>query len=88
MGLGRPKTKLFISHKGGCAMGETYRWVKLQIECPAEKGESELLLEWHDHDEEGTEVLNGMSCDNPKLRDLSGQDCDWSCWERVAEKKE
>lgn len=67
-------------------MGETHRWVKLQIECPKEKGMSELLLEWHD--EEGTEVLNSMSCDNPKLRDLSGQDCDWACWESVSEKKE
>ncbi len=67
-------------------MGEQFRWVKRQIKCPEGKGQSELFLEWHV--EKGAEVLNSISCDNPKLKDLSGEDCEWSCWEKISPGKD
>ena len=58
------------------------RWVKRELTCPEEMGDTELLIEWLIEGEK--EFLNGISCSNPYLRDLSGGDCRWSCWEKVA----
>jgi hypothetical protein len=66
-------------------MGEKSVWVRRQIQCPEKRGESRLLLEWHIVD--GEAALNGISCDNPQLKDLSGNDCEWSCWEQITETK-
>jgi len=62
------------------------RWVKLQIECPEGRGKHELLVELRA--ESGKEGVNSISCNNLYLRDLSGGDCQWSCWEQVSEYKE
>jgi hypothetical protein len=67
-------------------MEKQYRWVKRAIKCPEGRGESGLFLEWRV--EGGEEILNSISCNNPELRDLSGRDCEWSCWERVSPEKE
>ena len=61
------------------------KWEKRNIQCPEGKGEGELLTEWQN--ENGKEILTGISCNNPKLRDLSGEDCNWSCWKEVSKKK-
>jgi hypothetical protein len=53
--------------------------------CPEEKGEADLLIEWQSED--GSEVLNSISCSNPKLKDLSGEDCEWSCWGKISKGK-
>ena len=61
------------------------RWVRHHMICPEERGESELLLEWRL--EGDGEVLNGVSCKNPLLKDLGGVDCQWSCLEKIIEEK-
>jgi len=63
-------------------MGEQSRWAKRRMKCPEGMGESDLLLEWCG--ESGEEVLNSISCDNLQLKDLSGRDCQWSCWEGIS----
>jgi len=62
-------------------MGEQSKWVKRRMACPEGMGESKLLLEWRV--EPGREVLNSIRCNNYRLRDLSGEDCEWSCWEKI-----
>ena len=62
-------------------MGPITKWKREQITCPEGRGQAELLAEWRVEGEEA--ALTGMSCQNPQLRDLSGEDCQWSCWERV-----
>lgn len=66
-------------------MREQSRWVKYQMTCPEGRGESQLLLEWRV--ESGRESLKSVSCGNPRLRDLSGDNCQWSCWESITERK-
>jgi hypothetical protein len=66
-------------------MAEESRWVKYAMTCPEGRGESQLFVEWRV--EGGEEVIGSASCDNAHLRDLSGTDCQWSCWERITEKK-
>ena len=58
------------------------KWEKCHVKCPEQKGEADLLLEWSM--ETGTKILIGASCNNPKLLDLSGEDCEWSCWDEVS----
>jgi hypothetical protein len=55
---------------------------KRTITCPEGIGKPQLFLEWRDED--GREILNSIYCDNLHLRDLSGGDCQWSCWEKVS----
>ena len=61
------------------------KYVRQEIECP-EKGEkTKLLSEWRtDNDQE---ILNGIRCNNSQLKDLSGADCQWSCWEQISRAK-
>ena len=63
-------------------MAKQSRWAKCKIKCPEKMGESELFIEWHIRRKK--ETLNSISCDNPKLRDLSGNECQWSCWEKFS----
>jgi hypothetical protein len=63
-------------------MAKQSKWFTLEMKCPEGKGESKLLVEWRG--EGGKEVLKSISCDNLYLRDLSGGDCEWSCWEEVS----
>ena len=65
-------------------MTEDRRWEKCRISCPEQEGEAEIFLEWHR--KEGKDVLYSTSCKNLKLLDLSGSDCEWTCWD-VIEKK-
>lgn len=62
-------------------MAKQSRWVKCRLECPEGMGETELFIEWHAEGEE--ELLNGITCNNAKLRDLSGRECRWSCWGKI-----
>ncbi len=57
-------------------------WENREIECPEEKQTANILLEWQT--EKGSKVLQGVCCDNPKLRDLDNWECKWSCWEKIA----
>jgi hypothetical protein len=66
-------------------MVERITWVKKQMNCPEGRGETELFAEWRH--ERGVDTLNSICCNNPLLRDLSGTDCRWSCWDRVAVEK-
>jgi hypothetical protein len=66
-------------------MREQSRWVRYQMQCPEQRGASQLLLEWRV--KSGGEVLNSVSCDNPQLKDLSGSECQWSCWEQITRAK-
>ena len=65
-------------------MAEDRRWEKCRISCPEQGAEAELFLEWRR--QEGKEALYSSSCKNPKLLDLSGTDCQWTCWD-ILEKK-
>jgi hypothetical protein len=63
-------------------MTKQSKWVKCQMTCPEGKGEGHLFLHWHVEGDK--EVLNSIRCDNVYLRDLSGGDCQWSCWEQIS----
>ena len=65
-------------------MSENPRWEKCRVTCPEQEGEAELFLEWHRKD--GKDVLHSSSCKNTKLMDLSGSDCEWTCWDMIEEK--
>jgi hypothetical protein len=62
-------------------MAEKSIWMKHGMACPEGRGHAELFLEWQA--ERGEEVLNSICCNNPQLRDLSGSDCGWSCWDKI-----
>jgi hypothetical protein len=64
-------------------MTTTHRFKTCRITCPEGKGDTRLLVEWQDCD--GRSVVNSISCNNPQIRDLSGSDCKWSCWDRVSD---
>ncbi len=61
------------------------RWMLHRLTCPEGRGETELLLEWRLQGK--GEELRGVSCKNPRLRDLSGEECRWSCWEEIIREK-
>ena len=67
-------------------MKQKSRWEKCQIQCPEEDIDTELLLEWQE--ENGKKVLKSVSCKNTKLMDLKPEDCQWSCWEELEQRKE
>ncbi len=52
------------------------------MKCPEGRGESALFVEWRL--EKDGEVVNSVSCNNLQLIDLSGSDCQWSCWEKIS----
>jgi hypothetical protein len=31
--------------------------------------------------------LNSIRCDNMYLKDLSGGDCEWSCWKQISQEE-
>jgi hypothetical protein len=62
-------------------MAKRSRWVKREMTCPEGKGETTLCLEWSF--QQGTEILNSISCTNICLKDVSGHDCQWACWQEV-----
>ncbi|MFZ7124831.1 MAG: hypothetical protein ACOWWM_01605 [Desulfobacterales bacterium] len=57
------------------------KWIAYRVDCPEHQRKAELLAEWRET--EGKLRLTGVSCGLPELRDLSGCDCGWSCWERI-----
>jgi hypothetical protein len=63
-------------------MSKKNRWERKRITCKETGLETNLLIEWLD--EKGTEILNGVSCDNPQLQGIDNQDCKWSCWEGIS----
>ncbi len=67
-------------------MEEESRWVRRRFKCPEGMGESKLFIEWNVEGEK--QVLKSISCDNLYLKDLSGGDCRWSCWEKISTQKE
>ena len=54
-------------------MADKSRSVIRQIECPEGRGRVTLLAEWRV--EKGKKVLQGICCNNPRLMDYSGEDC-------------
>ncbi|MFC2173076.1 hypothetical protein ACFLU6_10660 [Acidobacteriota bacterium] len=66
-------------------MAKKSRWEKHQIQCQEENRLANLLIEWCE--ENGGEVLNSVSCDNPKLAGLDNWECKWSCWKQILEDK-
>ena len=61
------------------------KWLKHNFECPEGKGQADLLSAWRvDY---GIEVLIGVSCNNPQLKEQGGEDCQWSCLKEIEEKK-
>lgn len=67
-------------------MRQQSRWARRFMKCPEGRGESHLFLQWRL--KKGGEILNSVSCDNLHLRDLSGSDCQWSCWEKISKEDE
>ena len=65
-------------------MAKKSRWAKCQMQCPEGKGEGHLLVQWHTEGDK--EVVHSIRCDNVYLKDLSGGDCQWSCWEKIVQK--
>jgi len=66
-------------------MNQKSRWVTKKIKCPEVKRDAELLVELQE--ENGEDVVKSINCDNPRLADLDNWDCQWSCWDKVDEKK-
>ena len=66
-------------------MKQKSRLEKCRVNCPEDKIDTELLLEWHE--EGGKKLLNSIRCANPKLMDLKPEDCQWSCWEEIEKEK-
>jgi hypothetical protein len=54
------------------------RWEKKKVGCDGSDRENELLIEWR-KTEGGKEEIGSVSCDDPKLTDYDGGDCDWTC---------
>ena len=64
-------------------MSRETSWQMLDMTCPEEGCPgARLLLEWKET--QGKLTLSGVSCDNPRLKDLDNWECRWSCWEEVA----
>jgi hypothetical protein len=72
--------------EGEAVMERQSKWTKHDMKCPEGKGESRLLLEWRM--KSGQDVLVSIYCNNPELSDLSGGDCQWSCWEEISSTEE
>ena len=66
---------------GGWNMEQEFLWTRHRMKCPEGLGESDLLLKWRVKGK--VKVLDGVECDNTYLKDLSGGDCQWSCWEKI-----
>jgi hypothetical protein len=66
-------------------MAKHSKYLRHEITCPEKDEKAVLLSEWHTENDQ--EILNGIRCDNVKLRDLSGTDCHWSCWEVISREK-
>ena len=66
-------------------MAEKSRWEKHTVQCPEEKREAHLLVEWRKTEDQ--EVLNSISCDHPKLLQFDNWDCGWSCWKKISSKR-
>ena len=66
-------------------MADKSRRVIRQMECPEGRGKATLLAEWRV--EKGKKILRSISCNNPRLMDYSGEDCQWLCWDKVSRGK-
>ena len=66
-------------------MAQHLKYLRYEIKCPEKDHKNELLSEWRT--ENGQEILNGIRCNNSQLKDLSGADCQWSCWEQISRAK-
>jgi hypothetical protein len=66
-------------------MKQASRWSVRRIQCPEANCNTELLLEWKT--EKGRKVLHSISCDNPRLLDYSGADCQWYCLKKITARK-
>ncbi len=66
-------------------MADKSRRVIRKLACPEGRGEASLLVEWEI--EKGRKTLRSIDCDNPLLRDYSGENCDWQCWEKISRGK-
>ena len=61
------------------------KYLRHEIKCPERDELVKLLSEWRTQD--GQTILNGLHCDDSNLKDLSGADCQWSCWEQISRAK-
>jgi len=66
-------------------MAQDPKYFRHEINCPEKDDTVQLLSEWRTED--GQEILNGIGCNNSQLKDLSGADCQWSCWEQISRAK-
>jgi hypothetical protein len=41
------------------------------------------LIQWDDSG--ATPAVSGVRCNHPRLRDLDNWECQWSCWQEIAE---
>ena len=57
----------------------------LEIHCDEENRRARLIVEWSTSGEE--RELVGVQCDNPRLASLQPWDCHWSCWKKIASRK-
>jgi hypothetical protein len=64
-------------------MAAYYRWERRQVVCPEENCQASLLIQWDDSG--ATPAVSGVRCSHPRLRDLDNWECQWSCWQEIAE---
>lgn len=53
-------------------------WRSIRLECPETGAPVALLADWVRV--EGRWNFCGVSCNHPRLREVGGTDCAWSCW--------
>ena len=63
-------------------MSGTAKWEKKKGDCDESGRENDLLVEWRET-EDGKKELGGVSCDDPKLTDYDGEECDWTCVDEI-----
>jgi hypothetical protein len=64
-------------------MKKQSKWTTCQMTCPEGRGQGRLFVHWQVENDE--EVIYSIRCDNVYLRDLSGGDCQWTCWEKISQ---
>ena len=60
------------------------------IACPDGKYKSMVMCEWEMLSEEGRilkKTLKQIDCRNPKLTELGGRDCNWTCEKAIAKEE-
>jgi hypothetical protein len=66
-------------------MAEKTKWVVRTMNCPGEKKQADLLIEWKV--QKGKNVLQSVTCNCSQLIHYSGANCQWDCLDKISRKR-